>query len=203
MALFPTRVTMKKLIIPFLLLACTPTFALKEHYGLSRSIRALGMGGAFYGLSDDEYALFYNPAGFRYRGDGQGMISFNFHASPKILSAIKTVTDTKDATASTIADKLAEFQGTPLYAASLPFSPIISQEFRDRPLAGGHEDSTSSTGAGSRLPCRYYRNHGFGLFVGYATDFEETLHVGVNAKAIARAGGKKNFSVSKSRKART
>ena len=65
---------MKK-IICVLLLACTPAFALKEYFSISRSIRALGMGNAYCGLSDDEGALFYNPAGLSlYRGEWQ----FNF-----------------------------------------------------------------------------------------------------------------------------
>ncbi|MDP2752998.1 MAG: hypothetical protein Q8P40_01195, partial [Nitrospirota bacterium] len=35
----------------------------KEYPSLYRGIRPLGMGGAFTAVSDDENALFYNPAG--------------------------------------------------------------------------------------------------------------------------------------------
>ncbi len=37
-----------------------------EYRGIMRSTQALGMGNAFYGMSNDKYAPFYNPAGLGY-----------------------------------------------------------------------------------------------------------------------------------------
>src|SRR4051812_5301322 len=75
---------------------CSSSFALKEYYSISRSIRALGMGGAFYGLSDDESSLFYNPAGLDvYRGSGGSMLSLNAHAANATISALKTLSNLK------------------------------------------------------------------------------------------------------------
>ncbi len=37
----------------------------REHSSILQSTRALGMGGVFYGMSNDKYAAFYNPAGLK------------------------------------------------------------------------------------------------------------------------------------------
>src|SRR5688572_442549 len=103
---------MKKLLLAVLLLASTSAFALKEHYGISRSIRSLGMGGAFYGLSDDEYALFYNPAGLSlYRGGWQFMlpipgINSSAQLSSGVLDAIDVITKGENNSAAEIAAQL-------------------------------------------------------------------------------------------------
>ena len=44
---------MKKLLLISILALNSQAFALREYYSISRSIRALGMGGAFYGLFND------------------------------------------------------------------------------------------------------------------------------------------------------
>jgi len=175
-------------------------FAVQEYYGLSRSIRALGMGGAFYGLSDDEYALFYNPAGLSlYRTDSQTMLSFNFHASPQVLSAINTIKDVagSDATAATVADKLTQYQGTPLYAGVTPFFPYyVRKNFAVGLLVGDTKLDFALLGKDIDTSVDLTAISDSGLFVGYARDFlDETLHIGMNVKAVARGGGKKTFTV--------
>ena len=82
---------MKRLTLLICLSFVVPTFAMREFYGISRSIRALGMGGAFYGRSDDEYALFYNPAGVSlYQGKTQSMVNFGSQVGNRTFAAFET-----------------------------------------------------------------------------------------------------------------
>lgn len=77
-----------------ILFSCTSAFALNEYYSVHRSVRALGMGGAFYGLSDDEHALFYNPAGLSlYDGGSQFKWQIQADGATKIPSVISTFTN--------------------------------------------------------------------------------------------------------------
>ncbi len=116
---------MKKILLVLILIASTG-YAVPEYYSISKSVRALGMGGAFYGLSDDEYALFYNPAGLNlYRGEGRLMlISPNVTLSPDVLTAINAIQAAKGQKVDGIANTLSQFQGETLYAgagATLPY----------------------------------------------------------------------------------
>lgn len=53
---------MKKLLILLFIFITTVTYAAEYPY-IMKSTRALGMGNSYYTLSEDQYALFYNPAG--------------------------------------------------------------------------------------------------------------------------------------------
>src|SRR5690606_22775652 len=71
--------------------------ALNEYYSISRSPRALGMGGAFYGLSDDQHALFYNPAGLTaYRGGNRIMAQFKGDVSGSLTSLLSSLPEQTD-----------------------------------------------------------------------------------------------------------
>jgi len=194
---------MKKLVLSLVVIgaiASNSAFAVSEVYGLSRSIRALGMGGAFYGLSDDEYALFYNPAGLAlYRGEGQTMLSFNGYVSPTLLSAAQTLKDVtgSNATAGTIADKLTKYQGDPLSAGVTPFFPYyLRKNFAVGLLVGDTKINFALLGRDIDTSVDIAAISDSGLFIGYAHSFlEDTLHIGMTLKAVGRAGGKKNFTL--------
>jgi hypothetical protein len=53
---------MKKLFLLLFVLLSLNLFA-EEYPYIMKSTRALGMGNSYYTLSNDQYALFYNPAG--------------------------------------------------------------------------------------------------------------------------------------------
>ena len=65
---------MKKLAIFIIISLLVPVFAFgaskvpltRELPSVMRSVEALGMGNAYYGLSNSKYASFYNPAGLKY-----------------------------------------------------------------------------------------------------------------------------------------
>jgi len=176
-----------------------PALAVKEYYGLSRSVRALGMGGAFYGLSDDEFALFYNPAGLSlYGGRPQFMFSFGGQVANSSLSAINTISDAASAggDVDVLTTRLESLQGKPNYASAgvLPYfiargfavGLLVAEPKADFAVLGKHVDSSVDvTGISDS-----------GLFIGFAgTLFDPNLHFGMTVKALARAGGQKEFSV--------
>ena len=192
---------MKRLLL-LGLLVCSSSFALKEYYALSRSIRALGMGGAFYGLSNDEYALFYNPAGLSfYPGGGQGMFSLTAQTTPSVISAIDTLTnDMKNGGSlktNQLASDLSQFQGNPLYAdvTLMPFyyltkhfalSLLVTDLKADFAILGQGVDSSVDVTAISDS----------GLLIGYGNELPiDNLYYGVTVKGLVRAGGHRNFSI--------
>lgn len=50
-------------IIPFASSYAQKAVFSREYPRMMTSVRAMGMGNAFFGVSDDKYAAFYNPAG--------------------------------------------------------------------------------------------------------------------------------------------
>ena len=101
----------------FIMMAAAPVLALKEYYSLTRSVRSLGMGGVFYGVSDDEYAMFFNPAGVSlYSGKPKGMINFSGQIGNRTLSAFDTAKNLSSKTFAEQIDSLVQYQGDPIYA---------------------------------------------------------------------------------------
>src|SRR5947209_1948612 len=89
-------------------------WGVNEYYQLSRSVRALGMGGAVYALSDDEASLFFNPAGLSlYPGGLQVMLSTQAHVGDATLSAIDTLSSVtkRGQSVSQIVDAITSLQG--------------------------------------------------------------------------------------------
>lgn len=62
-------------------LVALPTYArpLSSVLDIGAGVRAVGMGEAFSGLADDEYALFYNPAGLSTLAGGRASILYQTH----------------------------------------------------------------------------------------------------------------------------
>ncbi|NBY20640.1 hypothetical protein EBQ74_10465 [bacterium] len=187
---------MKKFLIFFFVLV-SPVFGMKEYYSLSRSLRALGMGGAFYGLSNDEYAMFYNPAGLSlYDNSPQAMLNISGQIGSRTLSALKTVKTLSSKSVAESIDALAEYQGDPIYlgAGILPYflmkhlavGILLPDLKADYLLSGKEIDSNVDFTAISDA----------GLIVSYGRSvLNENLHVGMTAKGIARAGGRTSFSL--------
>lgn len=180
-------------------ISAAPAFAVKEYYALSRSIRALGMGGTFYGLSDDEAALFYNPAGLSlYPGSAQFMLSFGGQVANSALSSVNTISDAANSSGDidVLTTKLETLQGKPVFASAgiMPYfiargfavGLLVAEPKADFALLGRNVDSSVDVTAISDS----------GLFVGFAGSlFHPNLHFGMTLKALARAGGQKEFQV--------
>ncbi len=186
-----------RILLAVLCLTSLPSWAMKEYYSPSRSIRAHGMGGAFYGWSNDEYALFYNPAGLSlYSGNGEGGLRVNGSVGSKSLSAISTLTKMGDDNIQTIVDKLTEYQGTPLFARAglLPYyfkkhfavGLLLADTKIDFALLGKELNSNAEVSVFTDS----------GLYVAYARPlFDPNLHIGATVKGYYRAGGTKSYSL--------
>lgn len=191
---------MKKLLIIVLIL-CSPAFALKEYYSISKSVRSLGMGGAFYGLSNDEYALFYNPAGLNfYEGGSQAMMSFNFHMAPSVLSAVNKIMDrtgnNSDVGVDDIVNDLTEFQGQALYGGVAVFPYYLRKHFAIGLMLTDLKTNIAILGRELDTSVDLTAISDSGLFIAYADNlFRKDLYYGFTIKGMLRAGGRKSYSV--------
>jgi len=176
----------------------TAIFAVQEYYGISRSIRALGMGGAFYGLSDDEAALFYNPAGLSlYPGRAQLMVNLNSHISHSSLSAMNTISNVAGASGDlgAITTELESLQGKPIFVGAGVMPYFIARGFAIGMLAADAKADFALLGSGVDSDLDVTAISDSGLFVGFAGSlFHPNLHFGMTLKGMFRAGGQKTFS---------
>lgn len=191
-------------VILFALVLAAPSFGVKEYYDLSKSIRSLGMGGAFFGLSDDEYALFSNSAGLSLRRTGaETMLRVNGHVSADAISGFKDFTSLSGSSLQTAINRLDKYKGKPLYgnAGLLPY-------FVSKNLAVGllladtkinFNISTSSSEIVSLPASTEIADitliSDSGVVIGYAQSLgDPDLHVGANLKGLFRSGGRKFFT---------
>ncbi len=157
------------------------------------------MGGAFYGLSDDEGALWYNPAGLaRIRGGGRfNLIGIKLDTVPDTISAIGTVTSAKGKDVSLIADSLAKYQGKPLYGGvGVDFISYVGKHFGIGLLLTDTKFNFAMLGKDLDTSLEVTAISDSGLFAGYAHSLlDDTLHIGLSVKGLVRAGGRKGFSL--------
>lgn len=189
---------MKKLLTVLLVCGFTaPAFGLREHYSISKSIRALGMGGAFYGLSNDEYAMFYNPAGLAYyEGGAQAMLSLNAQVSPSVTGAIDTIVDAGDSSVDQLVSSLSEFQGKVLNAGAAFFPYYVRKHFAIGLLAADTKMNFAILGTELDTSVEITPIVDSGFFVSYGRSFfDPNLVLGLTAKGMYRLGGTKAYSV--------
>lgn len=172
-------------------------FALKEYYAIGRSLRAMGMGGAFYGLSDDESALFYNPASLSlYPGNAQFMVSLGAQVADNAIQAFPEVKSAAEGgTVEEIVSRLESLQGKPIASAVNVTTYFLAKGFAFGILAAEPKVTAALLGAGidSSLDVTAISDHG--AFLAFAGSLlHPSLHFGVTAKLLARAGGQKLFS---------
>jgi hypothetical protein len=181
-----------------LILFCTGNaWAINEYYDLSRSVRALGMGGAFYGLSDDQSALFYNPAGLsRYEGNSQFKIQFQGDVATDVFSAASTLKNAGGQNLGQLIDDFVKYQGNPLYANATPlFIYYLHKHFATGLLIGDTKVDLALLGKDLNSMVDVTAISDSGYFVGYADEFFPHLHIGATGKLLFRAGGTKQFSI--------
>lgn len=208
---------MKKFLIGLTCLAIVPSsFGVPEYYSLSKSIRSLGMGGAFLGLSDDEYALFSNPAGLSLRRSGtEVMARLNGHVSKAALEGLSDFSKLSSSNIKTAINTLDKFKDKPLQA-NVGFLPYFVTKnigvgilVADTKMAFNVTKSSAeiqavidqsiATANPGLLPATKVADLTFlsdsGIVVGYAQSvFDPNLHIGANLKGLFRAGGRKDFT---------
>lgn len=189
-------------------LLCAPSFAVKEYYNLTRSIRSMGMGGAFYSLSDDGYALFSNPAGLSLRRTGtEVMANFRGAISSNAIDGFKDFSELGDLTIQQAINRLDKHKDKPIYG-----NPGLLPHFVTRNLAVGlliadtklnfniSKNSADIAALGGGALSTEVADLTFitdsGIVVGYAQEVGiPDLHIGANLKGIYRFGGRKAFSL--------
>ncbi len=188
---------MTKLFLIIVALTSLPAWALKEYYAPSRSIRAQGMGGAFYGWSNDEYALFYNPAGLSlYSGNGEGGLRINSSVGSKTISALSTLTKLGNDNIQTLVDKMTEYQGTPISAriGLLPY--YFKKNFAVGLLLADTKVNFALLGKELDSSVEVTALTDSGLYVGYGRSIiVPELHVGATVKVYHRTGGTKSYTL--------
>ncbi len=157
------------------------------------------MGGAFYGLSDDDGALNYNPAGLaRIRNGARfNLLGVKMDLVPETISAAGTIADQGGKNVQVIADALVKYQGKPLYGSvGLDFLSYVGKNFGIGLMLAEPKLNFAILGAGLDTSLEATLITDSGAFVGYAHSFmEDTLHVGLSLKGIVRGGGRKTFSL--------
>lgn len=194
----------KSFFLVCLFVFAAPLFAVQEYYDLSRSIRSYGMGGAFFGLSDDEYALFSNPAGLSWRRSGSELMArFNGQMSSDAVSQLKDFSGLGGKGIKTAIEQLDKYKNKPLYG-NVGFLPyFVSKNFGVGLLIADTKlNFNISKGSADIDPLNLNAEvadltfiSDSGIVLGYAQSLGvPDLHVGVNLKGLFRAGGRKFFT---------
>lgn len=184
------------LVLLAAIVASAPAFAAREFYSISRSVRAQGMGGAFYGLSDDEYALFYNPAGLNLARDHRfNILGVTAAFNPDTFSAIKELS--KAQSISGLADSLAQFQGQNLHGdVGVNLFSFYKKNFALGLLVPEAKFNFDFLGRDLSTQIDVTGIADAGLFLGFAKSFmDDKLSIGINAKVLVRAGGRRLFTL--------
>jgi len=188
-----------RLILLFLI-GCAPALAVQEYYSISRSTRALGMGGAFHALSDDGHALFYNPAGLaRYSGPSRWkVLGVQATVSTGISDAVSTVTDAVSAggDAGAIAARLEAIQGKPMHLGLGIAPSFTATGFGVTLLLADVKANAGLLGRdlASSLDCTAISDTG--VLIGAAFPLaRDRFFAGFTLKGIARAGGHRSYGV--------
>lgn len=179
-------------------LSASTASGFQEYYGFKRSLRALGMGGTFYALSNDEHALFYNPAGLAHYDRGNKfMLSLTGQLSEGGIEDIKKIRANVggDNSIADTFENLASLQGKPVFGnvGLFPFysernkaiGVLIADTKAQFALLGRDLDAAAEASLVSDS----------GLFLGYGAAYNSRWAFGVNMKLFYRAGGRAEFGI--------
>lgn len=158
------------------------------------------MGGAFYGLSDDQYALFYNPAGLNVaRESGQGMLAITADASPSLSSGISAISSALSAGSndpSSLITNLQTIQGTPMHAGVGLFNYYHWRGFAVGLLVADTKVNVISLGKELDSQVEVTAISDNGLYMGFGgSAMDEKLYWGFTPKFNFRLGGFRSLTV--------
>jgi hypothetical protein len=161
----------------------------EESPTLFRGIRPLGMGGAFITLSDDENAVFYNPAGLNdVEGFGGVQIINPFvEVSENSVGIYKDVRDLNGDNIAQVTDYLDRHIGDLQHVRGAVFPNLLLHNFEIGFLANGVADLDIRNRANPQVAANIHLDAG--VLAGVAYGFlDKMLQVGVTAKGIRREG---------------
>lgn len=176
---------------------CLPLSAVQEYYTLSRSVRAMGMGGAFYALSDDEHALFYNPAALNFYHGRPRVTLFNvgLMASGAAVSDLSNVINVASARGDVqnLAGQIADQMNSPISAGGGFFSGYLQKNFALGLVVGDTKLNAALYGVGPNALLDVTAITDSGLFLAWARRFRKHWHLGLTTKAVYRAAGRNTY----------
>jgi hypothetical protein len=165
-----------------------------EYPALFRGVRPLGMGGAFLTLSDDENALFYNPAGLNdVKGFGGAAILNPYAAlSEGSVQLYRDIQDVEGTDAVQVANLLNQHIGEHQHVQAALFPHVYAHNFAVGVLANGSMDMDIRNPAFPEVVTDVKIDAA--VLVGLARGFrDQKLQVGVTGKYVRREGVAKTF----------
>jgi hypothetical protein len=184
----------KTLFIATLALLISTVVSASEYTLMYRGARPMGMGGAFTAVSDDENALFYNPAGLNRIKPGEGKIVV---LNPQIVlntSAMNVIGQIKDKMTKNPIDALTPYIGQNMHVGVMPSMPFWVRH--DFALALMLPTLSNDTQLRRNVAVQAIENivMDSGLMFGFAHGFlQDRLSIGANVKFLVRGAGHVTF----------
>ena len=186
---------MKKILLTIVASLLFTTALYAQEYGMIyRGPRPMGMGGAFTAVSDDENAIFYNPAGLNRIKPGEGKISVLNPQVTMNTSAMNVVSKIKGMTTQNPIDAL-----TPYIGQNMDVEVVTSMPYwvrHDFELALLLPSLQNDTLLRRNVATEAIENvvADSGLMVGVAHGFmQDRLSIGADVKFLVRGAGHANF----------
>lgn len=186
---------MKKLIVLIFILVTTSLYAAEYPY-IMKSVRALGMGNSYYTLSDDQYGMFYNPAGLaRIEGWRAEILNPQIEFGTDAKDFYDDATDTDWDKEDEIADLLRAYIGENQHIGFSAFPAFYMKNFAIGVFANVRGNIVAGNPAYPTLDTEIYVDRG--LSAGYAMSFlkEDALQIGVSVKYLIRSSLKTTYTV--------
>lgn len=167
----------------------------QELYEMHKNARALGMGGAYIAVVDDENSLFYNPAGIaKNLGFHWTILDVAGGVSPNALEIVSNPTDSaysKLQDPATFQEGLSDLVGDPLWVGGSGNSSVILPFF----AAAYYRDIDGSFFADNpvnpALTVNYVDDSGIALGTGWSIG--GILQMGFALKKVSRTGIRKTY----------
>jgi hypothetical protein len=157
------------------------------------------MGNAFYSLSDDEYALFFNPAGLAYyRGRPHvtlvnGGLALSDSAFTNIGSVVNSATGGRSL--NSLASQIYGAQGSSIYAGTGLFPYFLKKKFALGLLIGDTKMNTALLGSGAQATLDVTAISDTGIFLGWADKVSRHWNAGITTKAVYRIAGRNAYTL--------
>jgi hypothetical protein len=184
------------LLIIFIGLFQYPLFSVAAEFPyLHRGIRPLGMGGAFITLSDDENALFSNPAGLNdVKGfGGVGILNPLAEVSEASIGLYEDIKDVDGSNIVQVTNLLNQHIGKHQHARIALLPHVYSHNFAFGILAQGTLDLEVRNPAFPQVVTDAKSDLGGAVGLAYGF-WGQMFQVGASAKVIQRQGIKKTFT---------
>ncbi|MBI3608504.1 MAG: hypothetical protein HY207_11110 [Nitrospirae bacterium] len=161
---------------------------------LYRGVRPLGMGGAFITLSNDENALFYNPAGLNdVKGfGGVGILNPEGAASKESLKLYHDIKGVEGTNTTQVIDLLQKHVGEHVHAGAALFPHVYLHNFAIGVLGQGTMDIEVRNPAFPEAVTDVKADAG-GVVGGAIGLWDQTVQLGATGKYVQREGIKRTF----------